>query len=204
MRWIMTHRLMLIIPVALPLVLASCTVKPPEITVTGEKTVLERQLFGDYELSPKSIFLPAASGGIYTPDSIGLPDTLHRSDHPRLEVESGRKEYLSALANHRFNLDDVDKFKDIGVLGEDNRGYLYQFNDKVFQLPPPDAAVLKEVLDEENRGRRIIMLRVIALRADLTEENLPEIEKIFAQRNFQEEKPGRMVQADNGEWIIKK
>lgn len=180
--------------------LSSCTVKPPEITVTGEKTILERQLLGEYELSPKSIFLPAVSGGIY---AIDLADTTGGVPSPDIEVQSDRKEYLIALANHRFNIDDIEAFKDLGVIGENNRGYLHLFEEKTSQLSAADDAVLKAVVEEENRGRRIIMLRVIKLRAELSEENLPEIEEIFAQRSIEDEKPGRFVQTESNEWTIK-
>ncbi len=183
--------------------LSSCTIKPPEITVTGEKTVLERQLLGEYELQDDPVFLPAVSGGIYYAGAELAVDTTAISEAPVERVPAGRRAYLTALANHRFNLDDINRFKDLQAIGENNKGYLHIFEEKASALAPPDQAILNQVVTEENEGRRIIMMHVIRLRADLTEENLPEIEQAFSQRNIAEEKPGRMIQPDNGEWVVK-
>ncbi|MBD3234325.1 MAG: DUF1318 domain-containing protein [candidate division Zixibacteria bacterium] len=186
--------------------LSSCTIKPPEITVTGEKTVLERQLLGEYELQEDAVFLPAVSGGIYYAGEELATDTTRISEATIERVErvpAGRREYLTALANHRFNLDDINRFKDQQVIGENNEGYLHIFEEKTSKLAPPDQTILNQIVAEENEGRRIIMMHVIRLRADLTEENLPEIERVFSQRNIAEEKPGRMIQLDNGEWVVK-
>lgn len=185
------------------LISSACTVKPPEITVTGEKTVLERQLLGHYRLSSKEIFMPAADGGIYTRYQTQVSDSLADSGPVLAGVYSGRREYMIALANHRFNLDDIERFKDLGLIGEDKQGYLHVFRDKVAGLSEADIAVLEIVISEENHGRKIIMKRVINLRADLTDEDLPEIQRIFAKRNIEEEKPGRFIQNDSGEWNIK-
>ncbi len=187
----------------LPL-MALCTVKPPEITITGEKTVLERQLLGEYRFPNNNIFLPSADGGIYLKGISPLSDTLGGIQTEEVSLESSRREYLIALANHRFNLEDIEKFKDMGIVGENNRGYLHIFENKISDLSPADRAVLKEVVSEENEGRKIIMNRLISLRADLSEKDMHQIEGVFAQRNFDNEKPGRIVQSRNGEWIIKK
>ena len=184
-------------------VICSCTVKPPEITVTGEKTVLERQLLGQYQLSPKEIFLPEADGGIYAAYQTSIPESLTTIGPSSIEVDTGRREYMIALANHRFNLDDLNRFKDQGVIGENNQGFVSLFPEKAALLTDADRAIINAVVKEENQGRQVIMRRVISLRADLTENDLPEIQRIFATRNIEEEKPGRMIQAGNGEWLVK-
>lgn len=183
--------------------LASCTVKPPEITVTGEKTVLEKQLLGQYELSPKEIYMPSVDGGIYSLKRLGSRDSVSEDEIRLLELDPDRKMYLIARANQRFNFDDIERFKEMRVIGESNNGYLHIFDDRKMELSKADRAVLDIVVDEENSGRRIIMSRIIELQSDLTMEDFPRIESIFAAQNIQQEKPGRMVQRPDGQWMVK-
>jgi hypothetical protein len=177
----------------------SCTVKPPEITVTGEKTVLEKQLLGEYRFSSRPIFIPSVDGGIYVATHEALLDSVPSAE----EFQTSRRDYIIALANSKFNLDDINRFKDAGVIGEDNRGFLHLFEDKLGNLNQADRNILPSILEEENRGRRVIMNRIIQLRADLTEEDLDDIKTIFAKRNIEEEKSGRMIQLESGEWVTK-
>ena len=184
------------------LMTASCTVKPPEITVTGEKTVLEHQLLGQYELSNREIYLPAADGGIYQSYRSSLSDSII-GESAVAEADSSRYEYLNALARQRFNYDDIQRFKDIQVVGESYDGYLHIFEDRTSELSTPDRSVLELVVGEENSARRVLMNRVIKLRADLTEDDLSRVQRMFAAKNINEEKAGRMVQTITGEWIVK-
>ncbi|MBD3169210.1 MAG: DUF1318 domain-containing protein [candidate division Zixibacteria bacterium] len=182
--------------------IVSCTVKPPEITVTGEKTVLEHQLLGQYKLSTRDIYLPAADGGLYQSYRSSLSDSL-AGESALVEADSSRIEYLNALARQRFNYDDIEKFKDLQVAGEGSDGLLHIFEDKAGSLPDADRRVLELVVEEENSARGVLMDRVITLRADLTEEDLPQVQRIFAAKNIGEEKAGRMVQGESGEWRVK-
>ncbi|MCP4632951.1 MAG: YdbL family protein [candidate division Zixibacteria bacterium] len=195
----MYKKQIMVASVLLLLLTVSCTVKPPEITVTGEKTVLEKQLLGEYRFSSRSIFMPSVDGGIY----LAAHEALLDSVPPTAEVQTSRRDYIIALANHKFNADDINRFKDAGAFGEDNQGFLFLLEDKLDNLDLADRNILPSILDEENNGRRVIMNRIIHLRADLTEDDLDDIKIIFAKRNIEDEKSGRMIQLESGEWIIK-
>jgi len=56
------------------------------------------------------------------------------------------------------------------------------------------------VVTEENRSRRVLMKWYVSVRQDLTEEDLPQVEASFAQRNREAAKPGELIQDEEGSW----
>ena len=66
--------LLLLLSIVLAL---SCSIKPPEVTITGEKTALERQLLGEHKKLPEEIWsIGAVSTSSLVPPS--EPDSLQR------------------------------------------------------------------------------------------------------------------------------
>jgi len=96
------------------LVLASlifhCSVRAPEVTVTGEKTALENQVIGTYELIEGDTWMIASTRG------------STKGTSQKMSID--KREVLEATQNRKFNKDDIDEFKQDGVLGENNRGFL--------------------------------------------------------------------------------
>jgi uncharacterized protein YdbL (DUF1318 family) len=183
----------------------ACSIKPPEVTVTGEKTALERQLLGEHKKLPEEIW----SIGAVSTSSLVPPtesDSLQRSIFGEVETtlvksySPERLRYLRAEASRIFNKDDVDDFKKEGIVGENNRGYLEVVDSAKLRADSTLAVLVGRVVTEENRSRRVLMEWYVSLRQDLTEQDLPQVEASFAQRNREAAKPGELIQDEAGSW----
>ncbi|MDZ7262572.1 MAG: hypothetical protein ONB05_10760 [candidate division KSB1 bacterium] len=89
------------------LLVLNCSVKAPEVKITGEKTALENQVVGTYQQIEEDTWMVAsvrASG-----------------QQPKVTMSEEKKRVLEAVQNRKFNKDDIDQFKRDGVLGENNR-----------------------------------------------------------------------------------
>jgi len=183
----------------------SCSIKPPEVTITGEKTALERQLLGEHKKLPEEIWsIGAVSTSSLVPP--GESDSLQRLVPGEAETtlvksySPERLRYLRAEASRIFNRDDVDDFKKEGIVGENNRGYLEVVDSAKLRADSTLAVLVSRVVTEENRSRRVLMKWYVSVRQDLTEEDLPQVEASFAQRNREAAKPGELIQDEEGSW----
>lgn len=189
----------------LVLMFLTCSIKPPEVTVTGEKTALERQLLGKHQRLPQEVWSVGAvkMSSIVSPeisDSLRLPLPGEAERAPLVGYSPERLRYLRAEACRVFNRDDIEDFKREGILGENNRGYLEVIDPTMLRQDPSLAALVDRVVTEENQSRKVIMEWYIWLRQDLTEEDLPAVEASFAQRNREAAKPGEFFQDREGNW----
>jgi uncharacterized protein YdbL (DUF1318 family) len=187
------------------ILLLSCSIKPPEVTITGEKTALERQLLGEHRRLPEEVWSVGAvnTSSIIPPglsDSLEIPLTGEAETTLVEEYSPGRLRYLRAEASRIFNQDDVEDFKKRGVVGENNRGYLEVVDSTALGGEPALASLVARVLPEENRSRRVIMEWYVSLRQDLTEEDLPTVEASFAEHNRERASPGEFIQDREGSW----
>ena len=172
----------------------NCTINPPKVEMTGEKTSLENQILGTYREIESDVWMIAS---VRSTGAIGLkPENRFISDEKRKVIE--------AIQNRRFNKDDIDEYKALGVIGENNRGYLTFLDNTDIKLTEDYKKILYEIMNEENRDRKIIMERVISVDPKLSLEDMPEIEKVFANQNRQQAKKGEWIQLVDGKWIRKK
>ena len=106
---------------------------------------------------------------------------------------------IRAIQRASFNKDDIDRLKEQSILGENNLGGITLLaQDKV---EPDQQAFVKNLVDEENADRDIIMKRVIETNEKLSEKDLPRVQKMFASLNRDKARVGDMVQLENGEWV---
>jgi len=163
------------------------------VQVVDEATVLEQQVLGTYEDIGKDVVLLAS---VRAMDEQGR---LRRED----EISPQKREVLAAMQSREFNRDDVTAFKALGIAGEDNRGYLTYFPGERTRSDPEYEAFVKAIIEEENRDRQVIMERIVAVNEHLTDQNLGEVEKVFARLNRDNAKPGEMIQLEDGTWVKK-
>jgi uncharacterized protein YdbL (DUF1318 family) len=199
------HNRFLEILLLLAILSLSCSIKPPEVTITGEKTALERQLLGEHKKLPEEVWsIGAVSTSSLVPP--GESDSLQRSIFGEAETtlvrsySPERLRYFRAEASRVFNRDDIDDFKEEGIVGENSRGYLEVVDSTVLRADSSLAALVDRVVFDENESRKVLMEWYISLRQDLTEEDLPQVEASFAQRNRESAKPGELIQDEEGSW----
>jgi hypothetical protein len=128
------------------------------------------------------------------------------------EQSREQKETIKAMQIMDFHADDLDRFKRLGWVGEDNQGLVTPFAVDRENVPEDlkefaDRYSVEEfeyVIQRINESRQKIMMRVIYMNEDLRESDLPEVRNVFAKINAEKARPGEKIQDRDGNWQIKK
>lgn len=171
------------------LLVASCSIKPPEVRVTGEMTALEKEVIGTYRQIDQDTWMVAST----------------RSDEPQktVTISPEKKRVLDAKQRQRFNQDDVEEFKKKGYVGENNQGFLAVIDSTRLDADAEKAGLVKTILKEENEDREVIIDRVIELNESLKNAVRENILAIFAEMNQKNSPVGTWIQNQLGKWMQK-
>lgn len=182
------------------LVLGGCTLAKVDVNVVSERTSLENQVLGTYNSLSEDMLLVASVRGVSPTGKIESP--------PRHTPE--QQDALRALETISFHADDVDSFKRLGWVGENNEGLLTPFARDIPKGVPADLkafgtrygeAEFRQVVADVNRSREVLIRRVIQTNENFTSKDLPAIRKVFARINRQNSGPGTKVQEEDGRWV---
>jgi len=178
----------LLLPI-LALTAAGCSVKAPEVRVTGERTALEQEVLGTYEDLEEDVWMVAS--------------TRSSRNKNKARISPEKKRVLEAYRTLKFNKDDVDEFKRHGYVGENRRGFL--------ELRPSPALensekrqLVDDVVKEQNEAREVILARMIDVNPKLQGAPRADVEAEFAQINQDSSVKGTWIQQQNGTWVKKK
>lgn len=164
-----------------------------KIDVVDQRTALENQVLGSYQEIGGDLLLMASVRSI---DSEGRLK-------PAPKISEARRTAIRAMQRSRFNLDDVDRFKSVGAIGETNDGYLKY----ILSFDPGADKKLEKFMNnliaEENEDRKILYRRIVAINENFHEGDLPKVEEIMAALNHDSAKQGEWIQTGSGHWIIK-
>ena len=158
------------------------------VTVVDERTALENQVLGTYEELNQEVLLIASVRYI---DPKGQ---LQKAP----EIPPGKKAVIRALQRASFNKDDIDQYKEQGVLGENNQGGITLLTPD--KIDPDQLPFVENLVQEENADREVVMRRVIETNEKLSEKDLPRVKKMFAALNRDKASFGHMIQSDDGKW----
>ena len=162
------------------------------VQVVDEKTLLERQILGQYQGLEKDLVLSASVRSVDTQGRlVPLPD-----------YPPGQRKALEALRIREFYRDDVESLKKEGVVGEGNSGFLVKKDDAP-KLDTKRTALVGSVLEAENGARKALIDRILETNETLTANDRPKVEKVFAQMNRDAAKDGEWVQGEDGAWTKK-
>ncbi|EFK11311.1 conserved hypothetical protein [delta proteobacterium NaphS2] len=193
--------LRLVFPVAMLSVFAGCTLAKVNVDVVSERTALENQVLGSYNALSDDILLVASVRGVDPTGKIKTPPRKSR------EYQNA----VTAMETLAFHEDDVDAFKRLGWVGENNLGLLTTFpmnrekapdDLQAFATRYPEAEFLS-VAEQVNRSREVVMMRVVETNANFTEKDLPQIRKVFAKLNREKALPGEKIQKEDGSWATR-
>jgi len=171
----------------LALVFLHCSVKAPELNVTGEKTALENQVLGSYQQIESDSWLIASSRAV--------------GSTPAGELSGSKKEVMDAVQNRKFNKDEVDELKAGKVVGENNRGLLQPLANSRYDGDPEFRLYVDQIVSEENKDRLVIYERALSVNQN-TAENV-QANEIFAKLNYDNSPAGTMIQNPDGSWVEK-
>ena len=179
---------------------AGCTLAAVDVNVVSQRTALENQVLGSYNALSDDVLLVASVRGV---DPTGKIKTAPRKSREHQNA-------VMAMETLAFHEDDVDAFKRLGWVGENNLGLLTLFpmnkentpdDLQAFAARYPQDEFLS-VVKQANRAREVVMMRVIETNADFTEKDLPRIKGVFAKLNREKALPGERVQKEGGVWAI--
>lgn len=163
-----------------------CSVRAPEVQVTGEKTALENQVIGTYQQVADESWMIAS--------------TRSADSAQKAQMATEKKEVLDAVQNRKFNKDDIDEFKREGALGENNQGFLELRPLPRLEQDPEYRNLVVRIMNEENRDRKIIYDRVLELNPNASRAGASAVYAVFAKMNIEEAAPGTWIQDEDGTW----
>lgn len=194
-------RLLAAVP-CLALLLGGCTLAEVKVNVASERTSLENQILGSYNSLSEETLLVASVRGV---------DPLGRIQTP--PKKSGeQQDAVTAMQVLSFHADDIDAFKRLGWVGEDNQGLLKPFGLSRDKAPDDlkDFAArygqqeFDSVLREVNAAREVVMRRAVETNASLTQADMPKVRAVFAKLAADTARPGEKLQTADGAWTVKR
>jgi len=182
-------------------IFTGCTLADVNVEVISERTALENQVLGSYNSLDSQMLLTASVRGVDSSGNIARPPAHSRE----------YKDTIGAMQTIDFHSDDLERFKRLGWVGENNQGLLETFEIETADVPEPlkDFAVnyssyeFEYVISQINRSREKIMMQVIYMNENLNKSDLPAVKKIFSKINLDKAKPGDIIQTEAGDWVTK-
>jgi uncharacterized protein YdbL (DUF1318 family) len=198
----MKRALRIAAPLALAGLLAGCTLAEVKVNVASERTSLENQILGSYDALSEETLLVASVRGVDPLGRIQAP--------PRKSGE--QQDAVTAMQVLSFHADDVDAFKRLGWVGEDNRGLLKALGLERAKAPDDlkDFAArygqkeFAAVVAEVNAAREVVMRRAVETNAALTPADMPKVRAVFAKLAADTARPGDRLQNPDGTWTVKR
>ena len=184
-----TRTIFVLIDVIVIFTCMTCSIKAPEVRVTGEKTALEKEVLGTYHEMEEDTWMIASSRAV--------------KGEGKVKISPEKRKVLEALQEQKFNKDDIDEFKKKGYVGENNEGFLEIRSVESLSQNQETMNMVTEIVQEENKDREIIMGRVIELNDSLKKTARKEILAIFAKMNQENSPDGTWIQNLNGDWAKK-
>ncbi len=167
-------------------ILSACTVKIPDIRITGEKTALENQVMGEYAKIREDAWMVASERG-----------------DGNLKITADRRDVLEAVRDREFLKDDVNEMKIKGIFGEDLNGLLDISDKKALEkLDKVFRENAWRVFERENKARSLIMKRIIETDARYN-SNPEEVYASFFNMNLSESPARTFYRNKKGEWVRK-
>ncbi|MDY6935614.1 MAG: DUF1318 domain-containing protein [Spirochaetota bacterium] len=170
-----------------------CLISPPDIHLTGEKTVVERQIVGEYRELEKDAWVISS-----------VKTNIQKSKGTY--IAGGDRQILLALKIREFHEDKIRGYKGEGAIGEKNNGFVKYMRNPKYDGDRNLKTILTRVINEENRARKIIFARTLK-RSGIKEPSEKEIEafgRIFAEEQRALAKKNDLIQNNSGKWIRKR
>ena len=181
--------------------LGGCTLAKVDVNVVSERTSLENQVLGTYNRLSEEVLLVASVRGVSPTGKI----------EARPQRSPEQQDATRALETISFHADDLESFKRLGWAGENREGLITAFPREIPKNLPSDLKTFatlyneeefRQVIEEVNHSREVLMQRVVQTNENFTAKDLPVIRKVFAKINRQSSAPGTKVQADDGTWGV--
>jgi len=175
--------------------LTGCTIKPPPVNITSDRTALENQLLGTRSKLTEDPFSTAAvwSAGM-APETAMFPGVDTSTTYDR----AAKRELIIAQIRRQTIQGDVYELKRKGYLGEKNDGLLIVMSDTI-----RGYAAVRRLADSENHDRQVIMQFYSRSRGIETEAGFLDVKRSFALAMAEVSPTGSWIQNAAGDWVRK-
>lgn len=175
---------------ALTVIAAGCTIRPPDVIVTTEKTALENQLLGTSQRITEDPLSVAALWS--TPPSYGRE---YEADTDTLTAGEGRRRLILAQIRRQTLQEYIYQLKRDGILGEGRDGLLKIMADT---LAEPEA--VERIAAAENEDRMVIMEFYARSRGAVSEKDMDALRSDFAGLMTRDSPTGTWVDDPETGW----
>ena len=175
-------------------VFTGCGKKIATVTIVDEKSALEKQILGQFGDFGKEVYYMSSVR------SVDTDGKLKKTEN----IPEDKKKVISAMQRISFNYDDIADFKSKHFAGENNKGFLEIFNDKIIELDVKQKNFLIEIVNQENYDRKVIMERILGTNINLKDNDMSKVENIYASMKRDTANAGEYIQLPDGNWTIKK
>lgn len=159
--------------------------------LTSQRTALENQVMGTYaELEDDLVLVASVRSEGIAPSSAMTP----------------KERAAFATQNRRFNQDDIDELKGMGILGEANDGRLVILPESVGQVAsakPETLQLAKILVAEDNRDREIQWQYTVSTNENLSEKDMANVRQTFAKLQRDNANAQDWLQTEDGQWVRK-
>ncbi len=171
-----------------------CVISSPKITLTGDKTAIERQIVGDYRELEKDSWVISS-----------VKTTVQRSGGGAGTAVAGDREIFAAMKIREFHRDKVRKYKDRGLLGEANSGYVLYIKSDQVEKDKKEKDLVLMIVENENSARKQIFTRTLfkSKNKQPSDDEILSFGKVFAQEQRALSQKNDMMQDETGRWVKK-
>ncbi len=171
-----------------------CLIKVPDITLTGEKTAIERQIIGDYKELEKDAWTVSS-----------VKSSIQKGEGSS-GVSGGDMELLRAMKVRELHEPKIRKYKDEGAIGERNNGLIVYKKTSKYEKDRGQKRILSIVIEEENKARKTIFKRsLIGSGVEKpAEDEISSFSEVIAEEQRAMAKKNDWIQEKSGRWIKKK
>ena len=172
------------------LLLTGCTIRPPDVIITTEKTALENQLLGTSE---KITDDPLSVAAVWSmPPEFG---SAYEGDSATQAAGEGRRKLILAQIRRQTLQDYVSQLKRDGILGEGRDGLLKVMADTI-----PDVEAVERIASAENSDRLIIMEYYARSQGKISEQEMESLRSEFAELMARDSATGTWVDDPDTGW----
>ena len=184
-----------IILIFLVLALGGCTIKPPEVNITSEKTALERQMFGE---KVKVSNEPSSMIAMWSVmDGIKM-ENRDDTDMLRYKDKFYKRKLMLAQVRRRTMQEFINELKRQGLIGESKEGKLIVMADTISQ-----ADQIQRIVDAENQDRKIILEFYFESQGIKEEQERLAVTYEFAQVTVRVSPDSTWIEDYDGNWAKK-
>ena len=171
-----------------------CLIKVPDITLTGEKTAIERQIIGDYKELEKDAWI------------VSSVKTSVQKGEGSSGVSGGDMELLRAMKIRELHEPKIRDYKDEGAIGETNNGLIVYKKTSKYEKDKGLKKILSIVIEEENEARKTIFKRSLINSGveKPTKEEISSFGEVIAEEQRAMAKKDDWIQEKSGRWTRKK